>query len=144
MLISCTGYLSPTGLYLVRRKCRYPWDVHVISRYIWGLLWDIRTSRQNILRPSQGYLFAVSVQWWFWHRDPKYSIGHSFEGILQGLHSPIHHKPIPHVPDSTQPVCTHQFFSTKLVLHHRSPFLHTNKSQVGNVGRRYGLPTRFP
>ena len=30
---------------------------------------------------------------------------------------PIHHKPIPHVPDSTQPVSTHQFFSTKLVLH---------------------------
>ena len=88
---------------------------------------------------------------------------------------PIHHKPIPHVPDSTQPVSTHQFFdttrfytsvfqhnpflhisfstqpvsthqffSTKLVLHHRSPFLHTNISQVGKVGNRYGLPTRFP
>ena len=57
---------------------------------------------------------------------------------------PIHHKPIPRVPDSTQPVSTHQFFSTKLVLHHRSPFLHTNISQVGKVGRRYGLPTRFP
>ena len=50
----------------------------------------------------------------------------------------IHHKPIPHVPDSTQPVSTHQFFSTKLVLHHRSPFLLTNISQVGKVGRRYG------
>ena len=57
---------------------------------------------------------------------------------------PIHHKPIPRVPDSTQPVSTHQFFSTKLVLHHRSPFLHTNISQVGKVGRCYGLPTRFP
>ena len=56
----------------------------------------------------------------------------------------IHHKPIPHVPDSTQPVSTHQFFSTKLVLHHRSPFLYTNISQVGNVGKRNGLPTRFP
>ena len=59
MRISCAGYLSPTGLYPVRRKCRYPWDVHVISRDIWGLLWDIRTSRQDILRTSQGYPFAV-------------------------------------------------------------------------------------
>ena len=57
---------------------------------------------------------------------------------------PIHYKTIPHVPDSTQPVSTHQFFSTKLALHHLSPFLHTNISQVGKVGRRYGLPTRIP
>ena len=56
---------------------------------------------------------------------------------------PIHHKPISHVPDSTQPVSTHRFFSTKLVLHHRSPILRTNISQVGKVGRRYGLPTCF-
>ena len=59
MRISCAGYLSPTGLYPVWRKCRYPWDVHVISRDVWGLLWDIRTSRQDILRTSQGYPFAV-------------------------------------------------------------------------------------
>ena len=62
MLISCAGYLSPTGLYPVRWKCQYPWDVHVISRDIWGLLWDIRTSRQDILRTSQGYPFAVRVE----------------------------------------------------------------------------------
>ena len=43
---------------------------------------------------------------------------------------PIHHKPIPHVSESTQPVSTHQLFSTKLVLHHRSQFLRTNMSQV--------------
>ena len=39
---------------------------------------------------------------------------------------PIQHKPIPHLPDSAQPVSKHHFFSTKLVLHHHSPFLHTN------------------
>ena len=59
-------------------------------------------------------------------------------------HKPIQHNPFLHINFSTQPVSTHQFFSTKLVLHHRSPFLHTNISQVGKVGRRYGLPTRFP
>ena len=80
-----------------------------------------------------------------WHRQP---IQH--EAFLldtardDSAQSPIHHKPIPHVPDSTQPVSTHQFFSTKLVMHHCSPFLHTNISQVGKVGRRYGLRTRFP
>ena len=53
-------YISaPQGYILLRRKCRYPWDVHVISRDIWGLLWNIWTSRQDILRPSQGYPFAV-------------------------------------------------------------------------------------
>ena len=46
-------------LFPVRRKCRYPWDVHVISRDIWGLFWDIRTSHQDILRTSQRYHFAV-------------------------------------------------------------------------------------
>ena len=69
MRISCAGYLSPTGLYPVRRKCRYPWDVHVISRDIWGLLWDIRTSRQDILRTSQGYPFAVRVSSRFLYLD---------------------------------------------------------------------------
>ena len=35
---------------------------------------------------------------------------------------PIHHKPIPHVPDLTQPVSTHQFFNTTRF--YTSDFLH--------------------
>ena len=35
---------------------------------------------------------------------------------------PIHHKPIPHVPDSTQFVSTHQFFNTTRF--YTSVFLH--------------------
>ena len=77
--------------------------------------------------------------------DQHAAILHSPQSTTNRLNtSPIQHKRFLHISFSTQPVFTHQFFSTKLVLHHRSPFLHTNISQVGKVGRRYGLPTRFP
>ena len=77
--------------------------------------------------------------------DQHAAILHSPQFTINRLHtSPIQHNPFLRISFSTQPVSTHQFFSTKLVLHNCSQFLHTNISQVGKVGRRYGLPTRFP
>ena len=52
------------------------------------------------------------------------TIPHSPRFTTDRFHtSPIQHNSFLHICFSTQPVSTHQFFSTKLVLHHRSPFL---------------------
>ena len=62
--ISCAGFSSPWRLYPIRRKWRYPWDVHRMFSDFWGLFWDIPISRQDILRTSQGYRFAVRANSW--------------------------------------------------------------------------------
>ena len=87
--------------------------------------------------PTRGVSAHASIQ--------HATIPHSPQFTKNGFHtSTIQHNPFLLLSFSTEPVSNHQFLTTKLVLHHRSPFLHTNLSQVGKVGRRYGLPTRFP
>ena len=87
--------------------------------------------------PTRGVSAHASIQ--------HATIPHSPQFTTNRFHtSPIQHNPFLHISFSTQPVSTYQFLSTKLVLHHRFPFLHTNISQVGKVGRHYGLPTWFP
>ena len=60
MLISCAGYWNPTGLHLVKRKCRYLWDVHVIlgtSEDYCGI--SEHPVRISWVRPRDVLLFAV-------------------------------------------------------------------------------------